>query len=151
MTPPSPCQSPNLGLLFRQIRDAMWARMEREMAATGHSLNFSQYITLKELATGAVGATELARAAHLHPGAMTRLLDKLETRGLLQREADPTDRRALKINLTPAGLAIWNDIQQCAQRVKAQALEGMDDAERDHLMSMLGQVRDNLLAVPPQT
>jgi DNA-binding MarR family transcriptional regulator len=84
-----------LGLLFRQLRDAMWARMERELAAAGHDLTFSQYIAIKKLAVGTASVTDLARAADLNPGAMTRLLDKLEARGLLVRVADPSDRRAL--------------------------------------------------------
>ena len=34
---------PQLGLLFRQLRDAMWARMERELAAAGQELTVRQY------------------------------------------------------------------------------------------------------------
>ena len=96
--PPSagPCSGSTLGLLFRQLRDAMWARMERELAQAGHDLTFSQYIAINKLADGTTASvTDLARAADLNPGAMTRLLDKLEARGLLARVADPRDRRAL--------------------------------------------------------
>jgi len=45
-----PCSGATLGLLFRQLRDAMWARMKLELANLGHDLTFSQYITLKKLA-----------------------------------------------------------------------------------------------------
>jgi len=139
-----PCNGSSLGLLFRQVRDAMWARMERELATTGHDLNFSQFITIKYLANGTANVGELARAAYLHPGAMTRLLDKLEARGILERSADPTDRRGLHIQLTPVGTAMWNDINECAQRVHAQATEGLSDDEQDALRRLLVQVRDNL-------
>ena len=138
------CSGSSLGLLFRQVRDAMWMRMERELAAAGHDLNFSQYITLKSLAHGPAGVTELARTAYLHPGAMTRLLDKLEARGLLVREADPADRRALHIHLTEAGFAMWRDVDQCGQRVRERAMRGMDDATRAQLTRLIEQVRDNL-------
>ena len=138
------CSGSTLGLLFRQARDAMWARMEAELARAGHELNFSQFITIKALASGTAGVTELARIAYLHPGAMTRLLDKLEARGLVEREADPNDRRALHIRLTEAGTAIWRDIDQCGQRVRERALRGMDDATRARLTHLLEQVRDNL-------
>ncbi|MCC8363586.1 MarR family transcriptional regulator [Lysobacter sp. A6] len=141
-----PCNGSSLGLLFRQVRDAMWARMEGELAANGHDLNFSQYITLKTLAHGPAGVTELARAAYLHPGAMTRLLDKLEERGLLAREAVPGDRRALHIVLTDAGRAMWTDVAPSAQRVHEVAMANLDDAERAELLRLLSQVRDNLAA-----
>lgn len=143
-TSPQPCSTSNLGLLFRQVRDAMWAQMERELAQAGHDLTFSQFITLKELAVGTAGVTELARAAQLNPGAMTRLLDKLEGRGLVTRVADPDDRRALNIHLTDAGLAIWEDIDQCGRRVRERAMSGLSDADRDQLYRLLEQVRDNL-------
>jgi DNA-binding MarR family transcriptional regulator len=139
-----PCNGSSLGLLFRQARDAMWARMERELAATGHELNFSQYITIKTLACGPVGVTELARAAYLHPGAMTRLLDKLVERGLVAREATPNDRRGVRIQLTTEGEALWGEISPCAQRVHAQATANMSEAEQAQLTRLLAQVRDNL-------
>ena len=90
--------------------------------------------------------TDLARAADLNPGAMTRLLDKLEARGILARLADPADRRAVHIHLTDAGTAMWRDIDQCGQRVRARALRGMDDATRAQLTRLVEQVRDNLLS-----
>jgi DNA-binding MarR family transcriptional regulator len=146
MSTTPPCNGSSLGLLFRQVRDAMWARMEAELAANGHDLNFTQYITLKTLAHGPAGATELARAAYLHPGAMTRLLDKLEERGLLAREAVPGDRRALTIMLTDAGRAMWNDIAPSAQRVHDLAMAHLSPTEREELLRLLSQVRDNLAA-----
>ncbi|TWI04790.1 DNA-binding MarR family transcriptional regulator [Luteimonas cucumeris] len=139
-----PCSGSTLGLLFRQVRDAMWARMERELAGLGHDLTFSQYITLKKLADGTAGVTDLARAAELNPGAMTRLLDKLEAKGLVVRSADPDDRRAINIQLTDAGLVIWQDINKCGQRVREQAMSGMGEDERTQLTRLLEQVRDNL-------
>lgn len=149
--PPAPsatateaCTGSALGLLFRQVRDAMWARMELELADAGHDLTFSQFITIKKLATGTASVTDLARAADLNPGAMTRLLDKLEAKGLIERVADPADRRALHIHLTEPGIAIWRDIDQCGQRVRERALRGMDEATRTQLTRLLEQARDNL-------
>jgi len=138
----------NMGLLFRQVRDAMWADMAREMAAAGHELTYSQFVTIKRLAMDSSdGVTDLARWAQVNPGAMTRLLDKLETRGLLRRIADPSDRRALHIVLTDAGQAIWSDIQHCGERVRARAMQGLDDSEREQLFRLLNQVLQNL--TPP--
>lgn len=144
MQAPITCTGSTLGLLFRQVRDAMWARMADELARSGHDLTFSQYITLKKLAEGTAGASDLARAAELNPGAMTRLLDRLEAKGLVTREADPDDRRALHIRLTDAGRVIWRDIDKCGARVRDTALSGMSDDERNTLTALLERVRDNL-------
>lgn len=142
-----PCASASgssLGLLFRQVRDAMWARMADELAQAGHELSFSQYITLKKLAMGTTSATELARAAELNPGAMTRLIDKLVERGLVERHADPEDRRVVRIRISDAGQSIWRDIDQCGNRVRERAMAGMDDDQRMAFIRTLEQVRDNL-------
>lgn len=141
---PTPASASSLGLLIRQVRDAIWASMERELVAAGHDLTFSQFVTIKKLAAGMASVTELARAAEVHPGAMTRLLDRLEARGLIVRQADPGDRRALHIHLTEAGMAIWNDTNLCGQRVLKQATAGMSQADADQLMRLLEQARDNL-------
>ncbi|WP_052108182.1 MarR family winged helix-turn-helix transcriptional regulator [Aerolutibacter daejeonensis] len=138
------CSGSTLGLLFRQVRDAMWAQMERELAAAGYDLTFSQYVTLKELANGPAGVTELARVAQLHPGAMTRLLDRLEERGIVQRVADPADRRAWRIHMTEAGQSLWTNVSHCGHRVREQAMRGMSDDDRERLTTLLTQVRDNL-------
>ncbi len=148
MSPSSHTPETNMGMLFRQVRDAMWADMAREMAAAGHDLTYSQFVTIKRLATDSSdGVTDLARWAQVNPGAMTRLLDKLETRGLLRRIADPSDRRALHIVLTDAGQAIWSDIQHCGERVRARAMQGLSDGEREQLFRLLNQVLQNL--TPP--
>jgi len=144
MNAPALCNGSTLGLLFRQVRDAMWARMERELATVGHELTFSQYITLKTLAAGRASVTDLARAAQLHPGAMTRLLDKLEAQDWTVRIADPADRRALHVDLTDTGRRLWSEIADCGRRVHEQAMAGMDENERAQVLQLLTRVRDNL-------
>ena len=145
-TPAFPGSGASLGLLFRQLRDAMWARMRLELARLGHDFTFSQYVTLKKLAAGPAGVTDLARAAEVHPGAMTRLLDRLEAKGLVARAADPVDRRAINIRLTQSGQAIWQDINKCGERVRERAMAGMSDEERAVLTALLERARDNLIS-----
>lgn len=151
--PPMPawpvCAGSTLGILVRQVRDAIWAAMQRELAAAGHDLTFSQYVTIKYIGGAAesgadVSATELARAAELNPGAMTRLLDRLQERGLVLRNADPADRRVLHIRLTDAGQRMRADIEQCGMRVREQATRSMSMHDRDTMMRLLQEVRDNL-------
>lgn len=135
----------SFGLLIRQVRDALWARLEHELQESGHDLTFSQYITLKKLACGVASATDLARAAEMTPGAMTRVLDKLEAAGLIARVADPEDRRALHIHLTDAGHAIWQDVQQCGMRTLERAFVGMDENQQQLLTRLLEKARTNLV------
>lgn len=75
---------------------------------------------------------------------MTRLIDKLIERGLVERHADPGDRRVVRIQLSAQGQSIWRDIDQCGNRVRERAMSGMDEAERLAFIRVLEQVRDNL-------
>ena len=139
-----PQTATSLGILFRQVRDAMWARMADELVRQGHELTFSQYITLKKLAHGVASGNELARAADLNPGAMTRLLDRLAEKGLVERRTAPGDRRAIEVELTAEGERIWGEVNRCGERVRARAMHGMSAEERAELTRLLQQVRDNL-------
>ncbi|RRN80517.1 MULTISPECIES: MarR family winged helix-turn-helix transcriptional regulator [Pseudoxanthomonas] len=144
MSSPPVCSGSSLGLLVRQVRDAMRARWQHELVKVGHDLTFSQFLIIKKLSEGVANATELARIAELTPGAMTRLLDRLEARGLIVRGADPGDRRALNIRLTEGGKQIARDIAQCGERVSEAAFAGLDEAQRAQFVRLLEQVRDNL-------
>jgi len=120
--------------------------MADELVKAGHALSFSQYVTLKELADGPCGATEIARAADLNPGAMTRLIDRLVELGLVKRVADPHDRRALQIHLTAQGQHIWREINCCGARIRERALAGVSTAEREQLVKLLERIQRNLVA-----
>ena len=141
-------EAASFGLLLRQVRDLSQAALEGELAASGHELNFSQYITLKKLGAGCASPGELARAADLNPGAMTRVLDQLEGKGLLRRTADPDDRRALRIELDASANPLIHDIRSCGQRVLARAQHGLSPAEQVEFRRLLEHIRDNLLDAP---
>ena len=100
----------SLGILFRQVRDAMWARMADELVRQGHELTFSQYITLKRLAHGVASGSELARAADLNPGAMTRLLDRLAEKGLVERREADGETRSVQLSMSYSGWQKMTDL-----------------------------------------
>ena len=75
----------------------------RALESAAERLSCPACSAARKLAAGNASVTDLARAAEVNPGAMTRLLDKLEARGLIERFAVPSDRRALDIRLTEAG------------------------------------------------
>ncbi len=142
---PAGDEAASFGILLRQVRDLSRAALEAELAAAGHELNFSQYVTLKKLAMGCSSPGELARAADLNPGAMTRVLDQLEGKGLLRRTADPDDRRALRIELDASAEALMPDIRSCGERVLAQAQQGLSPTEQAEFRRLLEHIRNNLL------
>jgi len=139
----------NFALLIRQVREGLMQQLERELGAIGVELNYSQYLVLKLLSKyGPQTPGDLARWIDQNAGAMTRLLDRLEDKGYLRRQPHAEDRRALRIDLTEAGQAIWLTIHQCSERLQATALRDLEEHDRSRLFELLKRVRDTLEKVP---
>lgn len=142
---PSLCYSPggrdSLGALIGMVRSEIVRAIETDLAAQGADLKFTQFHVLKRLATiGPMTATELARAVDLDGGAMTRQLDQLESKGYLRRQPHELDRRALRIELTEAGDALWRHLHESNVATLERAQRDLSTAERDQLHDYLGRV-----------
>jgi MarR family transcriptional regulator, transcriptional regulator for hemolysin len=88
--------------------------------------------------------SELAEMLDLQPITVTRLLDRLSNNGLIERRADPTDRRAKRLFLTPAAKPLLEQLAELGEQLMTTALHGV---ERDSVERMIGQlatVKENL-------
>lgn len=92
----------------------------------------------------------LAEILDLTPITLTRHLDRLEQEGLVQRRADPSDRRAYQLFLTPAVRPVLETMRELAEQARAQALAGLSSTEQKELMRLLHKVRCNLSASASQ-
>lgn len=139
----------SLGSLIGQTRSALVASIERSLARSGFDITMSQFLALKQLAAnGPMSAGELAQSLRHDPGAMTRMLAKLEAKGYLRRHPDPRDRRALRIELTEVGARLWQDIRAAADRCLENALVDLDAAERRQLETILQRILRTLASEP---
>jgi DNA-binding MarR family transcriptional regulator len=69
--------------------------------------------------------TALAEALEVQPMSVLRVVDDLETQGMLRREPDPKDRRALRLSLTAAGESANAQIWQTLDGIVGEATQGM--------------------------
>lgn len=137
----TPLPQEGLGVLLGLVRAEMVRAIEAEIAAKGMDLRFTQFLILKRLARlGPMSATELARSVELDGGAMTRQLDQLERKGYLRRCPHEQDRRALRIELTKEGSALWNQLTDCNEYVLGAAQRSLSETERERLHDYLGRV-----------
>nr|WP_077440782.1 MULTISPECIES: MarR family transcriptional regulator [unclassified Rhodanobacter] len=129
-------------MLLTMVRSEMVRAIEAELSSQGVDLSFTQYLILKKAQQlGAVSATELARAVELDGGAMTRQLDQLERKGYLRRSPHEQDRRALRIELTDAGVAVWqNTASVCSERVMTASQRSLSQLESEQLHNYLERV-----------
>jgi hypothetical protein len=73
----------------------------------------------------------------------------MERDGWIERRADPSDRRAYRLYLKPASSPVLAEVLRIGEKIRAEALAGLSAEQREQLMAMLEQVRDNLVALVP--
>ncbi len=86
---------------------------------------------------------ELGRCAGLEPSTMTGLVDRMERDGLLQRQPDPTDRRAWRVFLTDEGRHAEQPVTEVVTTTLERMTDGLDDDDTETFKRILGQVLAN--------
>ena len=118
----------SIGYLLKQLRVHMDRAIDAEMAE--HDLTGVQWGPLLLIHFGFGNtAAELARAGCVDTGAMTRMLDRLEAKGLLSRSRSPKDRRVVRIELTQEGQRLCREIPYNLSRVLNSMLRGFTAEE----------------------
>jgi DNA-binding MarR family transcriptional regulator len=132
----------SVGHLMSRARTSLLAGLDAELERFG--LSGMQFAVLKHLAEGAAEtAADLCRYLHYDTGAMTRILDRLEQKGLVRRERCREDRRVVFLRLTAGGRAQLPRLLAAGTRVIDAHLAGFSRAEIDALKNYLGRMIDN--------
>lgn len=119
-------------------------RREVEARMAEHGLTDAQWKPLWMLQMGrATTAMELAREMSVDAGAITRMLDRLETKGLLERVRSETDRRVVNLRLTPAGEGVVEHVPHVLAAVNNDFLRGFTDKEFQQLQHLLDRMVAN--------
>ena len=92
------------------------------------------------------GATQSELVTHSvrDKGQMARLISALRDRGLVETRVDSSDRRVHRLYLTPEGVEIDDSAQRRRRVIARLAATGLDEAERQTLLDLLGRMRVNL-------
>jgi DNA-binding MarR family transcriptional regulator len=131
-----------LGFLIGHTRRAMLEELDRQLAPL--DLTAAQYIIISVLARkqGATAA-DFCKGLVYDPGAMTRLLDRLEQKGFVKRTRLPGDRRRVTLELTPEGKALCPKINSVVVGVLNRFLAGFSKKEAQELEGYLRRILVN--------
>lgn len=145
-----PTQS--LGRLLRRVTNSIGRDIDLRMAEL--DLTNKQWAPLLMLHRCRCNtAAELARELEVDTGAMTRMLDRLESKGFIRREPSADDRRIVKLALTAEGERVAGQVPEILTAAFNRHLAGFTVAELGVLVSMLQRMLVNggcsICAVPP--
>ncbi|HEX2011968.1 MAG TPA: MarR family transcriptional regulator [Roseateles sp.] len=129
MSTSTPHVRQHIGALIGQI-GRQWRRaIDRHLQPYG--LTEATWLPLLHVARAAapMRQKELAASLSLDGSSVVRLLDTLETAGLVERREQGSDRRAKAILLTPLGRQTVQQVEQSVAEVREAALAGLGDAE----------------------
>ena len=133
-----------------------------EIGETGHALR--KAFTRRAASLGVTGAqakvllrltlrpgmrqVELADLLDIEPITLSRIIDRLEEAGHVERVADPADRRAWRLQVTAAAQPLIGKIRALVAELVDEAFSGIDPKDIEIARQVLAQARDNLSRAP---
>lgn len=124
------------GFLIRRMQQIAVALFLQETEA--HGITPVQYAALQTVHDlPGLDQRSLARAIGFDTSTIAGVVDRLEARGWLRRNASPTDRRVRLLTITEEGKALVAAVQPDMQRAQTRMLAPLPEAERTEFMRML--------------
>lgn len=87
--------------------------------------------------------TALAQRLEVQPMTVVRLIDRMQRAGLVRREKDPKDRRAIGLYLTAKAKPALQKLWAIAEGVRTRALTGLSSADEGKLLSLMEKIKAN--------
>jgi DNA-binding MarR family transcriptional regulator len=126
----------SFGYLISKLRGFMHMALDEQVADL--DISAAQAVVLMRISLHPdTPAAQLCRFGGYDTGAMTRMLDKLEDKGLLHRSRSETDRRVVQLQLSEAGRRLCDQLPERFCRVGNMLMGDFQEGEVEQLKSML--------------
>jgi DNA-binding MarR family transcriptional regulator len=138
-----------VGHLLSRVRTEMLAALDKALEADAElsalEISSAQFIVIAALALAetAKSASDLCKGISYDAGAMTRMIDRLESKGLIRRNRRPEDRRVVYLELTEEGTRAYPRMRAVSMGVVNRFLRGFSEAEARQLESFLSRMLQN--------
>jgi DNA-binding MarR family transcriptional regulator len=131
-----------LGFMLNETRNATFSGIEKELAPL--KITTAQFKLVVGIAhERARTLTEFARLFDYDPGAMKRLIDRVEEKGLIRRVPCDTDGRVLQLELTAAGRDLYPAMMRAVTKVHQKLLSDFSAPEMAQFQQFLERVVAN--------
>ena len=135
----------SVGFLVASLRTRIFKAVDIEMAKLGFTS--AQWPILRLVATGATPtAADLCRQLNYDTGSMTRMLSRLERKGVIVRKPSEEDRRIVRLHITPAGRKLYPKLRDVVIRVLNHLTADFSADDVRQASGLLRRMRENLAA-----
>ena len=119
--------------------------LEADAELSALEISSAQFIVIAALALAdtAKSASDLCKGISYDAGAMTRMIDRLESKGLIRRNRRPEDRRVVYLELTEEGTRAYPRMREVSMGVVNRFLRGFSQAEARQLEGFLSRMLEN--------
>jgi DNA-binding MarR family transcriptional regulator len=129
------------GYLFRRMQQIAVAIFVEECKA--FDLTPVQYAALVAIHTHpGIDATRLSAVIAFDRSTLGNVIERLESKKLIERKPSPEDKRVKLLHITRAGATLLRDIAPAVDRAQLRMLEPLKSADRKALMALLAQLVD---------
>ena len=137
-------------LPFEISETAHALRKAFDRRACGHGVTRAQWKVLFRLnRQPGLRQIELADMLDIEPITLSRIVDRLEESRLVERVADPSDRRAWRLHVTALAQPLIEKLKGIADEMIADAFAGIDPKDIEITRQVLGRVRENASRAAP--
>jgi DNA-binding MarR family transcriptional regulator len=139
----------NLGSLIADVSHLMRRAFDDRARGIGVSRPQWRVLTMLRRHEG-IHQGGLADLIEVEPITLCRMVDRLQEADLVERRADPSDRRAWRLYLTDKARALLEEMRPLALGLFDEAMAGLSEEDRAALFETLVRVRTNLSRRTPQ-
>lgn len=124
---------------------ARLVRTRFDQRARAYGMTRAQWIILARLERQpGISQNEMAAVCEVEPITVGRLVDRLEAHGMVERRADPSDRRIRRLHLLPAAKPILEEIARARQTMSGRLTAGLNEQTLSNLVDTLLHLKENL-------
>jgi DNA-binding MarR family transcriptional regulator len=137
-----------LAMLISHVRLAIVSGLDEELLKDEELASLevtgAQFVILKNVLKGGTrSACELCKSLNYDRGAMSRMIDRLESKGLIQRVALSHTRRSVALEVTEAGKAAFPKMEACLDRVVDRLSQGITKSQVREVEKVLRRMLAN--------
>ncbi|MDE4133351.1 MarR family transcriptional regulator [Phaeobacter sp. QD34_3] len=131
------------GHLIRRLHQISVAQFAETVAAHKIDLTPVQYAALRAICSNpGIDQASVAGLIAYDRATLGKVIDRLESKGLIDRSISPTDRRARQLEVTEVGLQVLAQVQPLVDAVQGEILTGLNAEEKEQFMRLLQKATD---------